>query len=117
MTNEIVTNHCKLELINESCNSLIKNKHEKRAMDLKNQVCKLNEKWDQLYQQSKLKEKSAQKILSVWFIYKEKLKMMHDYFNDINERMKMKKCSNSDELLERIHAYQVWCYVNILNKL
>eukprot|EP00111_Clytia_hemisphaerica_P004722 TCONS_00013567-protein len=103
MTNEVVTKHGLLEDLNKYCSELLENKQEKDAVEIKKQVCKLNEQWDHIYNELKLREKSAQSVLTLWYSYEERVKGMKTYLEEIAKRMSdIEVASNEKELDDKI---------------
>lgn len=76
-------------------------------MSIRAEVCTLNEHWDNLYQQLKLKEQSSQNILALWYNYKDKMRQMHSTLDNFEAQIELQKNKNEEELSERIQHYQV----------
>ena len=108
MTNEVVTKHQMLEELNKHCSELLENKQEKNAVEIKKEVCKLNEQWDYLYNELKLREKSAQSVLTLWYSYEERVTEMKMFLDDVKQRMAdIEVASNEKELVDRVQFLKV----------
>ena len=73
MTSQLVTKHSLLEELNNFCEELLEKKQEKDAVHIKKEVCQLNDQWDKLYADLKLREKSSQNILALWYSYVDRM--------------------------------------------
>ena len=81
---------------------MLKYKQEKDAVQIKTEVCQLNEKWDRIYEELKLREKSCQDNLAFWHNYQEKKKKMQDSLIGIQEKIQtLDICMDEKELEEK----------------
>lgn len=107
----MVTKHELLEELNNYSTELLKHKQEKDAVQIKNEVCNLNQKWDRIYEELKLREKSCQDSLALWYNYQAKKKKMEDFLRDIIEKKEaLDICMNEKELEEKTNFLQVSLY-------
>ena len=107
-----------LEELNKHCSELLENKQEKDAVEIKKQVCKLNEQWDQMYNELKLREKSAQSVLTLWYSYEERVKGMKTFLEDIAKKISdVEIASNEKELHEKICFLKVCCVFVFISQL
>ena len=68
---------------------------------MKKQVCKLNEKWDKLYEITKLKEKASKNILASWYTYKEKKAKITEWLRNHEIKLRIDISRNMDDLREK----------------
>ena len=73
---KIVTNHKTLEILNTLSSGFVLDLRDQRAMDLRNNACHLNDRWDKLYEQAKCNAEYAKKHLNPWFSYRKKIEEM-----------------------------------------
>ena len=88
--------------MNNYSTELLKHKQEKDAVQIKNEVCNLNEKWDRIYEELKLRKKSCQDSLALWHNYQAKKTKMKDFLGSISEKIEtLDICMNEKELEEK----------------
>lgn len=104
----MVTKHELLEELNSYSTELLKHKQEKDAVQIKNEVCNLNQRWDRIYEELKLREKSCQDSLALWHNYQAKKKKMNDFLRSISEKIEtLDVCMNEKELEEKTTFFKV----------
>jgi hypothetical protein len=109
LTSEVVTKHELLEKLNEHCAELLENKQEKNAVNIKNEVCRLNDRWDEMYEELKFREKSAQSILMLWYSYRDKMRSMNEFLDNLKVQIHEQQsvCKDEKELNENIKKVEV----------
>ena len=68
---------------------------------MKKQVCKLNEKWDKLYELTKLKEKASKNILAAWYTYQEKKAKITEWLENHETKLQTDLSRNMDDLRKK----------------
>ena len=86
----------------------MKHKQEKEAIQIKNEVCKLNQRWDSIYEELKLREKSCQASLTLWHSYQEKKGKMKGFVQGMREEIgNLEVCLDQQDLQEKTSFLKV----------
>ena len=74
-------------------------------------MCRLNSKWDTLYQQSKWREKTARKLLTVFTSFEEKMNALSEWVTNMSGKINAcpKPFQNPEDVAEHIVSLEVRC--------
>ena len=109
MIEVIVTRHEDLECVNILSTELAGNSHDKRSMEVRNETCNLNDRWDEIYQQVKNKEALSKKMLAPWHSYQEKVSTIKKWLAEMEESLKEDPQSFKapDDMKTQLEKYKV----------
>lgn len=104
---KVVTNHKTLELLNTISSELSLDIGDRSGMNLRNNLCNLNDRWDRLYEQAKCNSEYAKKHLSPWFSYRGKIEEMDKWLEEMEGVVELKPFQKVDHLKDTVEEKKV----------
>lgn len=87
---------------------------EQLAMELRNNICNLNDHWDKLYEEAKCNANYAKKHLNPWFSYRDKIEEMKKWIEDIEQIIELKPFQRGSDLKNTIEEQKVNLFDDLL---
>ena len=94
-------------MLNTSSSELSLDIRDQKAMDLRNNICNLNDRWDRLYEQAKCNADYAKKHLNPWHSYREKIDEMGKWLEEMEKIEALKPFMKVDDLKTTVEEEKV----------